>query len=105
VTPDSIESRFARLEQRVVDLIERVNELAPVALTVARLQLASEHFAQDLRGIQEDIDELRLNQIESKREHRVEDRTNRVAIIGLVGAVIAAVIGSISTLISARGGL
>jgi uncharacterized protein YoxC len=106
--PDSVESRLLRLEretamlsQRVEDINTQVTQMPSlvrevVTLTGSMNQLQGhvQSVAEDVHGVQQLIDD---------RERRAseERRSVRVALIGLSGTIIAAMIAAIVTLIAA----
>jgi CHASE3 domain sensor protein len=103
--PDSIESRMARLEQRVSDFETQLTRLLPVAEAQARNQVQLEHIEdlaqrtnKDLHTFQEKIDTR-----DEQRDEAVsaERRATRNALYALAGTLGAALIGALAIIVVA----
>jgi hypothetical protein len=82
----TLEREHARMEGRIVSLEQQMIAVAPVNVSVVRLEGA-------VLAVKDDIDELK-KQTEFKGQ---QERALRVALIGLSGTILAVLIGTIVT--------
>jgi chromosome segregation ATPase len=119
MTPDSVESRLGRLEQstaqvhqRVEDLDRDVRTFAPMVVSLVRVEESVKGLVEDTKACRQSVAEVRKTiaedrderaQLEREREKAERDRAQsmKVALVGLTGAIVAAIITTIGALLVA----
>ena len=93
------EARLGRLErqqavsdQRLASLEARVGDLTPVATAAVRLEGA-------VNGLKDDVAEIK-GSIQARGE---QDRSLRIALIGLSGTILVTLIGAIVAVLASSG--
>lgn len=103
MTPDSVESRLARVEQQVSDLAADVQGLMPLSVSVSRVEIMCGHVQDDLRNVigrmEADAADRRRGQEERRKEDRGRKLTLVVAFVAAGAALLSAVIGALAVLI------
>ena len=103
MSPDSLESRLARVEQQVRDLAADVQGLMPLAVSVSRVEIMCGHVQEDLRTViarmETDATDRRRGQAERQKEDRGRKTTLVVAFVAAAAATLSAVIGAVAVLV------
>jgi chromosome segregation ATPase len=107
---DDMETRLARVEQRVSDLNERVIAMVPVATSVIQLTERVETLRRDLRAyagqvskLDDEIERRERDRADTEVETRRERRQTRIAIWGLAATILCALIVAAVTLLTSGG--
>lgn len=98
VSPTSLESRMARLEQRVDDLSIEVKTLQPLLISVAKLELGLGHVAaaiDDVATSQRALVESLEQRAEARQQGEGQRRWQAYAIIGGFASVLLAIVAQI----------
>lgn len=100
MVPDSPESRIGRLEREHAQLDERVGglsrqmrELIPLTTSLVRLE-------GTVGSVKEDIHELRDGIADRDKQQADERRSLRLALLGLSGTILAALIAAVVTIVA-----
>lgn len=97
---EGVETRLARVEQRVSDLDARLAALTPIATNVVQLTERVDTLRRDLRSYAGQV--AKLDDEIATREHdtRIERRQARFALWGLTSTIVAALIVAAVTLLT-----
>jgi uncharacterized coiled-coil protein SlyX len=108
----ALEQSAARIEQRVDDLSTTVRTFAPTVVTIARIEEAMKSLYNDLHACSLSVDAVKTalaqdrndrqqTEEERRKSARSESRSLRLALIGLSGVILAALITAVASLIAA----
>jgi chromosome segregation ATPase len=105
--PDSPETRLLRLEreiamlsQKLQDFQERIADLFPMMRHVIELQTQVKSLEEDVETVTAVCNRIRTSLEDRDREATQERRSVRAALIGLTGAILAAIIAAVTTLLA-----
>lgn len=96
-----VEARVERLGQHVEDLDEDVRGLAPLGVLTARIEERMAALEGDVRELGVLVAGLRQALEDRDRSATQERRAVRVALIGLTGVILAALISGIAAVLAA----
>lgn len=96
----SLERDHARLDQRVSDLTNQVTSLLPLASGSVRLEAAAGGLKDDISRLELRIDAINKRIAERDQASTDERRSLRLALFGLTGTIVAAMIAAVATLIA-----
>jgi chromosome segregation ATPase len=97
---DDVETRLARVEQRVSDIDARLIAMVPVTASVIQLTERVEVLRRDLRGYASQVSKLDDEIEQRERETRQERRQARAAMWGLTATIVAALIVAAVTILT-----
>jgi chromosome segregation ATPase len=92
---DDVETRLARVEQRVSDIDTRLIAMVPIAASVIQLTERVEVLRRDLRQyagqvskLDDELEQRERDRADSERETRRERRQARLAMWGLTATIL-----------------
>jgi hypothetical protein len=107
MTPESQESRLgrleqahARLDQRVDGLTRQVGELVPLTTGQVRLEGVVNGLKDDVSEVGEKVGDLRRVLEDRDKQQTEERRSLRLALVGLAGTILAALIAAAVTIVA-----
>jgi predicted nucleic acid-binding Zn-ribbon protein len=104
MTPLDLEERIRQVEQKQATLMAQMDEVRHQITVLGALPVQFAELANSVLNLKDDIQE-----ISSTLRRRDEDATDerksvRIALLGLTGVIIAALIAAAATIIAAHGG-
>ncbi len=101
---ENLDSRVGRVEREAATLAESVRGLQEAVRTIPALAQQVAVIASGMTDVRDDIASLRSSLTERDKDAAQDRRSLRNAVIGLVGVILAAIIGLVATIIASRGG-
>jgi hypothetical protein len=95
-----VEQDLARMSERYKALAEQVKAFLPLPIKVTEVAAAVVQVATSLADLSKDFDELKRDLTDVNKMHIEERRSLRVALIGLTGVILAAIIGGVFLLVA-----
>lgn len=101
MVPDTPESRIAVLQSRVDALERQIQALGATATQVATLGVKLDNLDEDAKGLTREVIEIK-HTLDTREERQAMDRRAiRVALIGLIGLLVATLLTVAGTLVVA----
>lgn len=97
-----VERDSAVLEQRTLGLSQQIGNLGPLATQMVRLEGSVSSMREGLTDIRREISGIREGMDDRSKEQSDERRALKLALIGLTGVILAALIGGVFILLASN---
>jgi citrate synthase len=98
-----LERDLTRLDQQDIFATQQLKALAPLPTQIVRMEGALASLREAMADLRREIAALRTAATEQTKEQSEERRALKLALIGLTGVILAALIGGVFVLVASHG--
>ena len=104
MTPLDLEERIRQVEQKQATLMAQMDEVRHQITVLGALPVQFAELANSVLNLKDDIGEISATLRRRDEDATDERKSVRIALLGLTGVIIAALIAAAATIIAAHGG-